>query len=60
MADDDGPVLSREFYKHMFRHKDPAKTNVKDSAMALRSGIKALRKAGVPVYRWAAFAHIGA
>ncbi|ETW76798.1 hypothetical protein HETIRDRAFT_174846 [Heterobasidion irregulare TC 32-1] len=60
MADDDGPVLSQEFYKHMFRHDDPTKVDYKDSAVALRSGIKALRKSGVPLHRWAAFVHIGA
>ena len=60
MADDDGPMLSREFYKYMFRHKDPEKLDLKDSAMALSSGIRALRKAKVPPHRWAAFVHIGA
>ncbi|ETW79619.1 hypothetical protein HETIRDRAFT_155806 [Heterobasidion irregulare TC 32-1] len=60
MADDDGPVLSRAFYKYMLRHGDPTKVDFKDSAMALRSGIRALRKTNVPVHRWAAFVHIGA
>ena len=60
MADDDGPVLSKEFYRYMFRHNDPTKVDFKDSAAALRSGIKVLRKAGVPLHRWAAFEHIGA
>ena len=60
MADDDGPVLSRAFYKYMLRHGDPTKMDFKDSAMALRSGIRALRKAKVPPHRWAAFVHIGA
>lgn len=60
MADDDGPVLSREFYKHMFRHNDPTKVNFKDSAVALKNGIKVLRKARVPLHRWVVFVHIGA
>ena len=60
MADEDGPVLTREFYKYMFRHNDPTQVDFKDSATALRCEINALRKARVPLHRWAAFVHIGA
>ena len=60
MADDDEPVLSREFYKYIFRHNDPTKVDFEDPATALRSGIRTLRNARVPLHRWAAFVHIGA
>ena len=60
MADGDAPDLTQEFYKYMFRHNDPSKVDCKDSAMALRCGINALKKAGVALHRRAAFVHIGA
>ena len=59
MADEDGPIVSKEFYKHMFRKPDN-KADFRDSAEALNSAIRALRKNRVPLERWILFVHIGA
>jgi CHAT domain-containing protein len=59
MDDEDGPMISKEFYKHMFR--DPGnKADFRDSAEALNLAIRAMRKNGVPLERWILFVHIGA
>ena len=59
MDDEDGPMISKEFYKHMFR--DPGnKADFRDSAEALSVSIRAMRKNGVPLERWILFVHIGA
>ena len=59
MDDEDGPTISKEFYKHMFR-KSGNKANFRDSAEALNVAIRAMRKKGVPLERWIFFVHIGA
>jgi len=59
MDDEDGPAISKEFYKHMFR-KSGNKANFRDSAEALNVAIRAMRKNGVPLERWILFVHIGA
>jgi tetratricopeptide (TPR) repeat protein len=59
MDDKDGPVISMEFYKHMFR-KPGNKANFRDSAEALNLAIRAMRKNRVPLERWILFVHIGA
>jgi len=59
MDDEDGPTISKEFYKHMFR-KSGNKANFRDSAEALNVAIRALRKNRVPLERWILFVHIGA
>ncbi|KDR67678.1 hypothetical protein GALMADRAFT_105637 [Galerina marginata CBS 339.88] len=59
MNDEDGPNISKEFYKHMFR--DPGKkADFRDSAEALSVAIREMRRNGVPLYRWIMFVHIGA
>jgi len=57
--DEDGPTISKEFYKHMFR-KSANKANFRDSAEALNVAIRAMRKNRVPLERWILFVHIGA
>ena len=57
MDDEDGPTISKEFYKHMFR-KSGNKANFRDSAEALNVAIRALNR--VPLERWILFVHIGA
>ena len=59
MGDQDGPIISREFYKYMFR-KPGNQADFRDSAKALNVAIQALRKNGVPLNRWVLFIHIGA
>jgi tetratricopeptide (TPR) repeat protein/CHAT domain-containing protein len=59
MADEDGPTISKEFYKYMFRTSGN-KANFKDSAEALNVAIRAMRKNRVPLERWIFFVHIGA
>jgi tetratricopeptide (TPR) repeat protein len=59
MDDEDGPMISKEFYKHMFC--DPGnKADFRDSAEALNVAIRAMRKNSVPLERWILFIHIGA
>ncbi|KDR67694.1 hypothetical protein GALMADRAFT_257969 [Galerina marginata CBS 339.88] len=59
MDDQDGPNISKEFYKHMFRNTGkPA--DFRDSAEALSLAIREMRRNGVPLYRWIMFVHIGA
>ncbi|KDR67675.1 hypothetical protein GALMADRAFT_257932 [Galerina marginata CBS 339.88] len=58
MNDQDGPNISKEFYKHMFR--STGKADFRDSAEALSVAIREMRKNGVPLYRWIMFVHIGA
>ena len=59
MDDRDGPTISKEFYKHMFREPGN-KADFRDSAEALNVAIRALRKKCVPLERWILFVHIGA
>jgi len=59
MDDQDGPTISKEFYKHMFR-KPGNEADFRDSAEALNVAIRALRKNRVPLERWILFVHIGA
>lgn len=59
MDDEDGPMISREFYKHMFCNPGN-KVDFRDSAEALNVAIRALRKNYVPLHRWIFFVHIGA
>jgi len=59
MDDEDGPMISKEFYKHMFR-KSGNKADFRDSAEALNVAIRAMRKNRVPLERWILFVHIGA
>ncbi len=59
MDDRDGPIVSKEFYKYMFRNPGN-KADFRDSAEALNMAIRALRKNGVPLERWILFVHIGA
>jgi CHAT domain-containing protein len=59
MDDEDGPMISKEFYKHMFRNPGN-KADFRDSAEALNVAIRAMRKNGVPMERWILFVHIGA
>ena len=48
MDDEDGPTISKEFYKYMFR-KSGNEANFRDSAEALNVAIRAMRKT---MYRW--------
>jgi CHAT domain-containing protein len=59
MDDEVGPMISKEFYKHMFRNPGN-KADFRDSAEALNVAIRAMRKNGVPLERWILFVHIGA
>ncbi|KDR67646.1 hypothetical protein GALMADRAFT_130099 [Galerina marginata CBS 339.88] len=59
MNDEDGPNISKEFYKHMFRNTG-RKADFRDSAEALSLAIREMRKNGVPLHRWIMFVHIGA
>jgi len=58
MDDEDGPMISKEFYKYMFRNPGN-KADFRDSADSLSVSIQAMRKNGVPLERWILFVHIG-
>jgi CHAT domain-containing protein len=59
MDDRDGPMVSKEFYRHMFRNQG-RKADFRDSAQALNVAVRALRINRVPLERWILFVHIGA
>ena len=59
-ADKAGPIISKEFYKYMFRHPGGNEVDVRDSAKALNLAIRALWKDRAPMEDWIAFVHIGA
>ena len=59
MDDEDGPMISNEFYKHMFRDSG-RKVDFRDSAEALNVAVRKMRRGGVPLDRWIMFVHIGA
>ena len=62
-ADKAGPIISKEFYKYMFRKNRNTggnKADVRHSAKALDQAIRALWKEGAPLEDWIAFVHIGA
>ena len=59
MDDEDGPTISKEFYKYMFR-KQGNQANFRDSAEALNVAIRVMRKNRVPLEHWILFVHIGA
>ena len=58
MDDEDGPMISKEFYKHIFR-KPGNKADFRDSAEALNLAIREMRKNCMPLERWILFVHIG-
>lgn len=59
MADDDGPLLAGEFYKHMLRRVGEP-VDYTEAAVALSRAVRVLRKNGVPAWRWINFVHYGA
>ena len=56
--DRDGPIVSMEFYKYMFRQ--PGNTTADLLTDALNVAIRVMRKNSVPLERWIMFVHIGA
>jgi CHAT domain-containing protein len=59
MADKAGPIVSKEFYKYMFRHPGN-KADIRDSAKGLSLAVRELRKQGAPLDCWIVLVHIGA
>ena len=57
MKDDDGPVVTGNFYREFFK-KQPFDSS--QAAYALHKALKQLRAQGVSPVRWATFIHIGA
>jgi CHAT domain-containing protein len=57
MDDQDGPLVAKAFYSHLFHEgRQPRAT---DAAEALHVAVKALRKLNVPYERWVPFIHLG-
>ena len=57
MGDADGPVVAREFYKHVVSSK--GRMIYEESAEALAKAMRKLRRAKVPLERWICFVHYG-
>lgn len=55
--DDDGPLVARVVYEHLFQ-TDTERT-VANSAEALQKAVDHLRGMGIPAHRWVPFIHIG-
>ncbi|KAG9011277.1 hypothetical protein FRB93_003078 [Tulasnella sp. JGI-2019a] len=58
ILDEDRRVVTREFYKYMFRN-GPEAADYRDAAMALSMATEELRRMGVPPDRWANLVHYG-
>ncbi|KAG8998403.1 hypothetical protein FRB94_006905 [Tulasnella sp. JGI-2019a] len=58
MSDEDGPVMTGRFYKHMFRN-GPEAVDCRDAAKATAMGVMELRRRNVPLVRWINFVHFG-
>ncbi|KAH9474305.1 hypothetical protein JR316_0012763 [Psilocybe cubensis] len=58
MEDGDGPTIARAFYEYMYRNGE--KADFRDSAEALYSAIRTMRKNKIPPERWIMFVHTGA
>ncbi|KAG8892480.1 hypothetical protein FRB99_002692, partial [Tulasnella sp. 403] len=58
MVDEDGPSLARDFYGYMKADNGSFK-GCRETAMALRKGVKNLRSRKVPTSRWIGFIHFG-
>ena len=58
LADKAGPIVSKAFYKYMFRNPGN-KADIRDSAKALSMAIRELRKQGAPLDCWIVLVHIG-
>ncbi|KAI0048503.1 hypothetical protein FA95DRAFT_1453955, partial [Auriscalpium vulgare] len=60
MADEDGPLLAKEFYRRILHpEKQDAPVNFKDAAKVLKDVTKEMRRQNVPLHRWVPFVHIG-
>ena len=62
MCDDDGPVVTEEFYKYLFEGQkvdEGFRLDVTKSARALHCAVEKLRDSGVPFVRWVPFVHYG-
>ena len=58
-AMEDGPMISKGFYKYIFR-KPENKADFRDSAESLDLAVREMRGQGVPLEHWIRFVHIGA
>jgi CHAT domain-containing protein len=59
MADKAGPIVSKEFYKYMFRNSGN-KVDIRDSAKGLSLAVRELRRRRAPLDCWIVLVHIGA
>ncbi|KAF8144774.1 CHAT domain-containing protein [Mycena galopus ATCC 62051] len=57
MNDQDGPIVAKAFYSHLF--KDGRQPEATDAAEALHLAVKELRKNNVPYEQWIPFIHMG-
>ena len=58
LSDKAGPIVSKAFYKYMFRNLVNG-ADIRDSAKALSVAIRELRKHGAPLDCWIVLVHIG-
>ncbi|KAJ7722432.1 CHAT domain-containing protein, partial [Mycena maculata] len=57
MDDQDGPLVAKAFYSHLFR--DGRQPQATDAAQALHLAVEELRNRNVPYQRWIPFIHMG-
>lgn len=58
MCDPDGPTIAKAFYEYMLR-RGRDHVDCREAAFALNHATTVLRKAKVPIDRWANYVHIG-
>ena len=56
IQDSDGPIVTEEFYKHLWKDGKP---DVTQAAYALHYAVKKLRKESTSSLQWVPFIHMG-
>jgi CHAT domain-containing protein len=57
MKDQDGPLVAKNVYSHLFR--DGRQPQATDAAEALQLAVQELKRRKVPYERWIPFIHMG-
>lgn len=56
MDDEDGPVVSEVYYRHLFQSQG---VDTRNAAIALHLAVEKLRDSGASLTRWVPFIHVG-
>ncbi|EAU90732.2 hypothetical protein CC1G_04001 [Coprinopsis cinerea okayama7 len=57
--DEDAPLVTDVFYRHLFRRGTAAPPDITDAAYSLHLAVKKLRDLGRPFHQWVPFVHHG-